>query len=112
MKYFVTEEVRKASHSTCFFEFQKGYYHDRCWLDGSISIRDTLWEKFSLSDLFRSALDEFDAFGITVITKKQWEEIVKIADQADPIWREVVEDAASWVTECFAEYEVFSILGM
>lgn len=112
MKYFVNEEVRKASHSTCYFEFQKGYYHDKCWLTDSISIRDILWDEFHLSDLFSSVVEEFDYYGITVITKKQWNKIIKISQKAHSIWYDIVEDATPWVTKCFEEYEVFSIMGM
>lgn len=56
MKYFVDEEKRKASHSTCYFEFQMGYYHDKCWLSDSISISDSLWDEYHLSDLLNCAL--------------------------------------------------------
>jgi len=76
MKYFVSEEERKASHSTCYFEFQEGYYHDKCWLPNSISMKCELWDEYKLSKLINDVVEKFDYYGITVVTKEQWEVIV------------------------------------
>ena len=71
MKYFVNEDQRKNSCSTCYLEFQVRRYHNKCWLDTSISIRDELWNKFHISKLILEVFPEFDFYGITTITKKQ-----------------------------------------
>ena len=42
MKYFVDETERKASGSTCYLEWQKGYHHDECWLSDSTFISRSL----------------------------------------------------------------------
>lgn len=115
MKYFVDEVKRKASHSTCYFEFQKGYYHDACWLKDSISLSDTMWDEYHLSDLLGAVIKEFDYYGITTITKEQWDEIVKLSlesKQSEPVRNEIITEAAPWVNECLKEYDVFTILGM
>lgn len=112
MTYFVCEQKRKASGSTCYFEFQKGYYEDKCWQEDSISISDFLWGRLHLSELFLCVIPDFDYFGINVVSKKQWDEIVKISLESNSIWQEVIAEAIPWVSECFEENEVFTILGI
>lgn len=112
MKFFVTEEKRKESQSTCYFEFQRGYYHGECWLKDSINISDTLWDEYHLSDLIGCVIKDFDYYGITIVTKDQWDGITKISKESECIWYEVIKDAIPWVIECFKNYDVFTILGM
>ena len=112
MKYFVNEEDRKASHSTCYFEFQQGYYHGQCWLPDSISISDTLWDEFDLSILFARVIEGFDYFGTTVVTKEQWNNIVRISQESFSPWCEIIAEAAPWVDICFKNHEAFTIMGM
>ena len=112
MKFFVDEEKRKASHSTCYFEFQKGYYHGKCWLPDSINISDSLWNEYHLSDLIACVIKNFDYYGTTIVTKKQWDEIIKLSQESGTIFWEVIADATRRVNECFKKYDVFTILGM
>lgn len=112
MKFFVTEKQRKASHSSYYFEFQKGVYQDECWLPDSISIYAGLWDGFDLSNLIRQAIGEFNYYGPTVVTRRQWNEIVKTAQRSGGVWKAVVEEAVPWVNDCFKEYDVFTILGI
>lgn len=111
LKYFVSEEERKASHSTCYFEFQQGYYRGQCWLPDSISISGTLWDKFDLSNLFERVIEEFDYFDTTVVTKTQWSNIIEISKERTA-WYEIIKEAVPWVDRCFKSHEVFTILGM
>lgn len=112
LKYFVSEEERKASHSTCYFEFQQGYYHDKCWLPDSLSISDTLWDRFNLSELFGHVIGEFDYYGITVVTKAQWNDIVKISQDTHSSWHKIITEAIPWADRCFKGHKVFTILGI
>ena len=112
MKYFVTEDERKAARSTCYFEFQKGCHSGECWLPDSINIPDIQWDAFRLEELIRRAGVDFDYFGPTMITREQWNEIVRISREGEAVWEEVVAEAAPWVSECFQEYDRFTIMGM
>lgn len=112
MKYFVNEAVRKASHSSCYIEFQKGLYHDKCWLQDSVSISDTLWNEFNLSTLIGSVIVDFDYYGITVVTKNQWNKIVENSREAGSDWENIIAEAISWVNDCFEEHDVFTIPGI
>ena len=112
MKYFVNEAERKASHSSCYFEFQKGQYHGACWLQDSISIRDALWDKFKLSELIGGVIGDFAYFGITIVTKKQWNQIVQNSRKAGSDWEDIITEAIPWANDCFEKHEVFTILGI
>ncbi len=112
MNFFVDEETRKASHSTCYFEFQMGYYHDKCWLPDSISISDSLWNEYHLSDLIGCVIKDFNYYGITIVTKTQWDEMVRLSQKSGVIWEKVIVEAVPWVNECFKKHDVFTILGI
>lgn len=112
MKFFVDEQKRKESNSTCYLEFQRGYYHDECWRKDSISISGTLWTEINLSKLFRSVIHNFDYYGLNVVNKKDWDEIVQISLTSNAVWQEVIAEAIPWVSRCFEENEVFTIVGM
>ncbi len=49
---------------------------------------------------------------VHVISKKQWEEIVALSQTANLLCKDIITDAIPWVTECFEEYEVFTICGL
>lgn len=112
MDFFVKEARRKASHSTFYFEFQRGSYKDKCWLPDSISIYADLWDEYHLSDLVCQVIKEFDYYGMTVVTEQQWNEIVKIARKTGGVWEKVIENAVPWATDCFKKHDVFTILGL
>ncbi len=112
MKYFVREAERRASHSSCYFEFQRGPYRGECWLDDSISLRDDLWDAFELSGLFGQALPAFDSYGVNEVSRANWAEILKIAGKAKAPWEKVMEELIPWVNRCFETHEVFTILGI
>lgn len=112
MKYFVNETDRKASHSTCYFEFQKGRYHEKHWLPDSVSIRDEVWDELNLSALICSVIKDFDYFGITIVTKAQWSQIVENSKKAGTQWEAVIAQLVPWANACFEEQDVFTILGI
>lgn len=112
MKYFIDETARKASHSSCYIEFQKGRYQGRNWLRDSISIHDDLWNEMRLSELFGKALPAFQYYGVTVVERREWERIVRLAGAPACRWGEIVQELAPWVQACFADNDAFSILGI
>lgn len=112
MRFFVDEIKRKASHSSCYFEFQKGRYHNKCWLPDSISIRDIMWDQYGLTELFSSVVKNFDYYGLTTITKGQWDRIVKKSQDSGTILVDIIAEAIPWVNECFESYRIFTIVGM
>ena len=72
MRYFIPASERQGS---CYFEFQPGRWRGRCWLPGSILLADERWEALRLTELFGGVLPEFDYFGVTPVSRGQWERI-------------------------------------
>ena len=59
----------------------------------------------------QAVLPEFDYFGVTPVSRGQWERIAaRSRDEAD--WRAVIDEAAPWAEASFARHGVISILGL
>ncbi len=112
MQYFVREATRKASQSSDYYEFQNGIYHGNCWLNDSICMHADLWDTFRLSDLFRQAIPKFDDYGVTTVNRSQWVELCRLAKGSAGPWEKVIAELTPWVTKCFENNDVFSILGI
>ena len=111
MKYFVDEQTRAASHSSCYFEFQRGRYAGAHWKSDSICLNGDLWNELRLSELFAAAIPGFAYCGVTRVTPRDWARLEALS-QSHPAWRKVVEEARPWVERCFAAEGEFSLLGM
>ena len=112
MKYFCAETERKKSKSSCYLEFQKGRYANKCWLEDSICLHDDIFEKLGLYQVLISAIPQFDHWGITEVSPEQWQ-LVK--SNAEMIGGEVliaVIELDEWVVKCFEKEEVFTICGI
>ena len=112
MRFFINANQRKTINSTCYLEVQEGQYHDKCWLDSSIYISIELWEKFHISNLIREVVPEFDFYGIAVITKEYWINIVKKSQIEECFCKEIIAEVVPWATKFFKTNDVFTILGM
>ena len=112
MNYFYTEQERKASHSTCYLEFQKGKHRGKHWLEDSISLHDDMFHTLHLYPLFIKAIPEFDHYGITEVNQDEWEMLKKLAlEQGEEVQR-VIEELSIWVSECFEVEKIFTICGI
>ena len=111
MKYFCTETERKASKSTCYFEFQKGRHKGKHWLEDSISIHDDLLRD-EIYQVFVAAIPQFDPFGITEVTKEQWQQVKSRAEAAGGEALVAIIEIEDWVVKCFEEEKVFTICGI
>ena len=96
MKYFIDEEQRKASGKTCYFEFQKGKFRNKCWLKDSLCIHANTFDLLNLDELFSNSIVKFNYYGLTVINKEQWENfVIKSKDKKE--WLSVIEELTPWV---------------
>lgn len=111
MKYFCTETERKASKSTCYFEFQKGCHKGKHWLEDSINIHDDLLRD-EIYQVFLAVISQFDPFGITEVTKDQWLQVKSRAEAVGGEALDAVMEIEDWVVKCFKEEEVFTICGI
>lgn len=62
--------------------------------------------------LLHDVLPAFHYFGVTRVTKRQWEALRLAAQTADADTRAMVEELAPWAAECFTGRRVFHILGL
>ena len=111
MKYFVTETERKKSKSTCYFEFQKGKYKGKHWLEDSICIHDDLLND-EIYQVFVAAISQFNPFGITEVTKEQWQQVKSNAETVGGEVLIAVMELDAWVENCFEKEEIFTICGI
>ena len=111
MKYFCTETERKASKSTCYFEFQKGHHRGKYWLEDSISIHDDLLSD-EIYQVFVDTIPQFDPFGVTEVTNEQWREMKSKAKAVGGEALVAITELEDWVVKCFEEEDVFTICGI
>ena len=111
MQYFCTETERKASKSTCYFEFQKGHHRGKHWLEDSISIHDDLLSD-EIYQVFVDTIPQFDPFGFTEVTKEQWQQVKSRAEAVGGEALVAVMEIEDWIVKCFEKEAVFTICGI
>ena len=77
MNYFLDEAQRKATGSTCFFEFQKGKFRNKFWLKDSLCLHADTFDSFMLYELFSKSIEEFCYYAPNEVNNKQWNNIVE-----------------------------------
>lgn len=112
MKYFVTEEERKASGSTDYIEFQMGEYADKCWLEDSINVSAEVWDDLKMTKFMREVIPDFDFYATNPVNKEQWQLLVENSRRENCACRDLLEEASPWVDKCFESKEVFTICGI
>lgn len=112
MKYFLNEKQRKESHSTCYYEFQRGKYDGICWKEDSISISDDDFTRLKLGKIFLKAVPEFDYYGITEVNIGQWEKVKLLLREKSGEYEDLLKESEAWFEDNFKEFEVFTICGM
>ena len=112
MRYFIDEKQRRESHSTCYFEFQRGRYNEKCWKDDSLNISDEDFQELNLPDIFLNVIPDFDFFEITEVDSEQWEGIKRILSEKGGGYEKILIELEPWVSENFKDFNVFTILGM
>lgn len=115
MKFFMSEQEWKESDSSCFHEFQKGDWDEEkmeYWKPDSINLHDDIMYELAFDSLIMKVAPEYDPFGETRITKPQQDEIVHLSAEIGGDVAALVIEADKWVQDTFAEYGVFTILGI
>lgn len=112
MKYFIGEEERQNSGSTCFIEFQKGNYENEVWHIDSLCMDEELFYDLKLRKLFSSVLPQFDYFGITQVSSEQFSKVKDAAVNFSPETRECISELSEWLENSKNEGVLFTIVGM
>ena len=111
MKYFLDEVQRKATGSTCYFEFQKGKFRNKFWLKDSLYLHADIFDSLMLYELFSNSIEDFCYYAPTEVGKGHWETLVANAKENEH-WKDVVEELTLWVEECFTKHKCFTICGI
>jgi hypothetical protein len=110
--YFLPEPQREG---TCYYEFYAGPWHRRkmeFWREDSIVISDLNFSFTGLEKLIAQVIPCFDAYGITPVTKAQWEIITQKATESGGELALAVSEAQPWVQDNFQKHDIFTILGL
>ena len=112
MTYFITEAQRKPTHTTCFFEFQKGMFRKQHWEEDSLFLHMDTFDRLNLYPIFCAAIPHFDYCGPNSVTHDQYkllkDTVLSHGDEIAALFTEF----DIWVTECFKTETCFSILGI
>ncbi|MDE6502704.1 MAG: hypothetical protein K2L10_11510 [Ruminococcus sp.] len=106
MKYFLSKDELRG---TDCHEFFKGKWNNLFWNDDSIYIYDEDFTDTGLKKLFLDVMPEYSPYESTEITPEDWK---LICDASFGRTKEAVKDLNDWVQEVFAEYGLFTILGI
>lgn len=94
------------------FEFMRGIYAGEYWLEDSLYIPEDLFQELELKKLFDLSLKSFSYFGITTVTKNEWENTKKAATKDFPRSCEIIEEIDAWAKVCFEKLNCFTICGI
>lgn len=115
MKYFLNENERNASGSTCYHEFCRGKWDENTmvfWHKDSMNIHDDWMFTLGLEDLISNVIDNYQLYGETEINKEQWRDICTSAEKIGGDLLEAIKEIKPWVEDNFLQNEVFTILGI
>ncbi|MDE6034937.1 MAG: hypothetical protein K2G36_03400 [Ruminococcus sp.] len=106
MKYFIRKDELRG---TDCHEFFRGKWNNLFWNDESIYIYDEDFTDTGLKKLFLDVIPEYTPYEATEITPEAWQAICETSFGRT---KEAVKDLNDWVQEVFAEYGLFTILGI
>ena len=111
MAYFVTLAQRKG---TCYHEFFRGKWDEETfWREDSIYLDDdVLSENDAFADILDAAVPNWWPYGVTEITRAQWERVGQLAQQAGGHALEMFLEADAWAQPVLAQEGCFTILGV
>ena len=111
MKYFVFDKDREG---TCYHEFYKGKWDEKTfWKSDSLCLYDDiLYDNIGFVEAIREVLPNYDPYGVTEISAKQWKEIGSFIINKDISSIALYQEADGWLKKVFQEYDCFTILGI
>lgn len=109
MQYFKTEAERRGS---LWFEFQKGDFQHKYWLNDSLYLYADTFDELKLFDLFSKAIPHFEYYGLTKVTIGDWQALLTLAHDCGGEKEKVVMELAPWAEACFEMGNSFTICGI
>ena len=111
MRYFLDEVKRKATGSTCYFEFQKGKFRNKFWLKDSLCPHADIFDSLMLYELFFNSIENFCYYAPSEVSEEEWQNLAAKSKEYDQ-WNSVIEELRPWVEECFTKHKCFTICGI
>lgn len=111
MKYFVFDRDRDG---TCYHEFYKGKWDEKTfWKSDSLCLDDDiLSDNIGFVEAIKEVEPNYDPYGVTEISAKQWKEIGRLVINKDNGSIALYQEADRWLKKVFREYDCFTILGI
>lgn len=109
---FCSAARRKMLGGTCYFEFQRGRFRGKHWLERSVYLHADRLDELKLYDIFAAALPHFDYYGPTEVTPAQYDVLKSLALSRGGETAALMEELDHWVKECFFIENVFTICGI
>ena len=112
MRYLITAEQRKATHSTLYFEFQKWAFRDKHWLSDSVYLHADIFDRLGMHELFSKSLPDFDYYYVTQVSHDQYAALKQSAAAYGAEVSVLFEELDGWVNQCFRSESCFTICGI
>ena len=116
MAYLITAPQRAATHSTLYFEFQKGVFHglgkNSHWKTDSVYLHADIFDQLNLYDLFHNSISDFDYYNATQVTPEQYAVLKQNASACGADVSALFEELDMWVSKCFQTESCFTICGI
>lgn len=111
MKHFITPPQRQG---TCYHEFWRGKWDGKSfWAADSILLHDDVMDECpDFPKALLAVIPGYAPFGVTEVTRPQWEAVGRLADAAGGTKKELYDEADAWAREVFRTLDCFTILGI
>ena len=110
--YLYNATQRKALGGTCYFEFQRGRFRGKHWLERSLFLDADRFDHMNLYEVFREALPHFDYYYVTEVTQAQYEKLKNLALARGGETAELFRELDHWAENCYLTENVFTICGI
>lgn len=108
----ISASQRKMLGGTCYFEFQRGRFRGKHWLERSVYLHADQFEQLNLYDVFSEALPHFDCFSTTEVTPAQYGILKSLAMSRGGKAAAFITELDQWVQNCLYIENVFTICGI
>lgn len=113
MRFCVLNSER---HGTCYHELYKGEWDSEkleFWSEDSLYIHDDTFLNYpELLKAIMKVVPAYDSYGVTVMTKKCWEEIGALIANANQDAHDFYDEIDEWAKPVLETYGMFTMLGI
>ena len=98
---------------TDYHEIVRGQWNgEDYWSDSSLYISDSCLKETGLLCLLRDSIGEYDRYGVTEISERQWSLLMRKAEKAQGEALTAAREIDDWVREGEAHDPVITVIGI